>query len=60
MYWGKTTATGCNPIAVNNNSIQFNSIYLYAKLNTPEANYKVSRGKIMGTVRSKKVSENKY
>jgi hypothetical protein len=20
MYWGKTTATGCNPIAVNNNN----------------------------------------
>jgi hypothetical protein len=41
-----------------NNSIQFNSIYLCAKLNSPEANYKVSRGKKMGRVISKKVSEN--
>jgi hypothetical protein len=40
------------------NSIQFNSIYLCAKLNNPEANYKVSTGKKMGSVRSKKVSEN--
>jgi hypothetical protein len=38
--------------------IQFNSIYLCAKLNSPEANYKVSTGKKMGRVRSKKVSEN--
>jgi hypothetical protein len=32
MYWGKTTATGCNPIAANNNnnnSIQFNSIQFF-------------------------------
>jgi hypothetical protein len=42
----------------NNNKIQFNSIYLCAKLNSPEANYKVSTGKKMGRVRSKKVSEN--
>jgi hypothetical protein len=35
--------------------IQFNSIYLCAKLNSPEANYKVSTGKKMGRVRSKKV-----
>jgi hypothetical protein len=41
-----------------NNSIKFNSIYLCAKLNSPEANYKVSTGKIMRRVRSKKVSEN--
>jgi hypothetical protein len=40
------------------NSIQFNSIYLYAKLNSPEANYKVSTGKKMRRVRSKKISEN--
>jgi hypothetical protein len=38
--------------------IQFNSIYLCAKLNSPEANYKVSTGKKMGRVRSKKESEN--
>jgi hypothetical protein len=38
--------------------IQFNSIYLRAKLNSPEANYKVSTGKKMGRVRSKKESEN--
>jgi hypothetical protein len=38
--------------------IQFNSISLCAKLNSPEANYKVSTGKKMGRVRSKKVSEN--
>jgi hypothetical protein len=38
--------------------IQFNSIYLCAKLNGPEANYKVSTGKKMERVRSKKVSEN--
>jgi hypothetical protein len=38
--------------------IQFNSIYLCAKLNSPQANYKVSTGKKMGRVRSKKVSEN--
>jgi hypothetical protein len=38
--------------------IQFNSIYLCAKLNSPEANYKVSTGKKIGRVRSKKVSEN--
>jgi hypothetical protein len=38
--------------------IQFNSIYLCAKLNSPEANYKVSIGKKMGRVRSKKASEN--
>jgi hypothetical protein len=42
----------------NNNSIQFNSIYLCVKLNSPEANYKVSTGKKMGRVRSKKISEN--
>jgi hypothetical protein len=42
----------------NNNSIQFNSIYLCAKLNSPEANYKVSTGKKMGRVRSKKATEN--
>jgi hypothetical protein len=42
----------------NNNSFNlFNSIYLCAKLNSPEANYKVSTGKKMGRVRSKKVSE---
>jgi hypothetical protein len=29
---------------------QFNSIYLCAKLNSPEANYKVSTGKKMGRV----------
>jgi hypothetical protein len=39
-------------------SIQLNSIYLCAKLNSPEANYKVSTGKKMGRVRSKKVNEN--
>jgi hypothetical protein len=38
--------------------IQFNSIYLCGKLNSPEANYKVSTGKKMGRVRSKNVSEN--
>jgi hypothetical protein len=38
--------------------IQFNSIYLCAKLNSPEANYKVSTGKKTGRVRSKKVIEN--
>jgi hypothetical protein len=38
--------------------IQFNSIYLCAKLNSSEANYKVSTGKKMGRVRSKKESEN--
>jgi hypothetical protein len=38
------------------NSIQFNSIYLCAKLNSPEANYKVSTGKKMGRVRSKNVN----
>jgi hypothetical protein len=31
---------------------QFNSIYLCSKLNSPEANYKVSTGKKMGRVRS--------
>jgi hypothetical protein len=31
--------------------IQFNSIYLCAKLNSPEANYKVSTGKKMRRVR---------
>jgi hypothetical protein len=36
------------------NSIKFNSIYLCAKLNSPEANYKVSTGKKMGRVRSKR------
>jgi hypothetical protein len=40
--------------------IQFNSIYLCAELNSPEANYKVSTGKKMGRVRSKKVSENNH
>jgi uncharacterized membrane protein len=34
--------------------IQFNSIYLCAKLNSPEANYKASTGMKMGRVRSKK------
>jgi hypothetical protein len=38
--------------------IQFNSIYLCAKLNSPEDNYKVSTGKKMRRIRSKKVSEN--
>jgi hypothetical protein len=38
-------------------TIQFNSIYLCAKLNSPVANYKVSTGKKMRRVRSKKVSE---
>jgi hypothetical protein len=38
--------------------IQFNPIYLCAKLNSPETNYKVSTAKKMGRVRSKKVSEN--
>jgi hypothetical protein len=38
--------------------IQFNAIYLCAKLNSPEANYKVSTGKKMGRVRRKKESEN--
>jgi hypothetical protein len=33
--------------------IQFNSIYLCAKLNSPEANYKVSTGKKMRRVRRK-------
>jgi hypothetical protein len=48
-----------HPFAVKiNNSIKFNSIYLCAKLNSPEARYKVSTGKKMGRVRSKKVSEN--
>jgi hypothetical protein len=41
----------------NNNSVKFYSIYLCAKLNSPEANYKVSKGKKMRRVRSKKVSE---
>jgi hypothetical protein len=36
----------------------FNSIYECAKLNSPEANYKVSTGKKVARVRSKKVSEN--
>jgi hypothetical protein len=40
------------------NSIQFNSIYLCVKLNSLEANYKVSTGNKMGRVRSKKVCEN--
>jgi hypothetical protein len=31
--------------------IKFNSIYLCAKLNSPEANYKVSTGKKMRRVR---------
>jgi hypothetical protein len=38
--------------------ILFNSIYLCAKLNSPEASYKVSTGKKMGRVRRKKASEN--
>jgi hypothetical protein len=42
----------------NNNNNNNNSIYLCAKLNSPGANYKVSTGKKMGRVRSKKVSEN--
>jgi hypothetical protein len=33
-------------------------MYLCAKLNSPEANYKVSTGKKMRRVASKKVSEN--
>jgi hypothetical protein len=33
--------------------IQFNSIYLCAKLNSPEANYKVSTGRKMRRVRRK-------
>jgi hypothetical protein len=33
-------------------------MYLCAKLNSSEANYKVSTGNKMGRVRSKKVSEN--
>jgi hypothetical protein len=45
-------------IAFNNNSVQFNSFYLCAKLNSPEANYKVGTGKKMGSARSKKPSEN--
>jgi hypothetical protein len=36
--------------------IQFNSIYLCTKLNSPEANYKVSTGKKMRRVR--RISEN--
>jgi hypothetical protein len=36
----------------------FNSIYLCAKLNSSEANYKISTGKKMGRVRNKKISEN--
>jgi hypothetical protein len=40
---------GNNSLAVqlnnNSNSIKFNSIYLCAKLNSPEANYKASTGK---------------
>jgi hypothetical protein len=36
----------------------FNSIYLCAKLNNSEANYKVSTDKKMGRVSSKKASEN--
>jgi hypothetical protein len=39
--------------AVSRPIIQFNSIYLCAKLNSPEANYKVSTGKEMGRVRKK-------
>jgi hypothetical protein len=38
-------------------SLPFNSIkfvYLCSKLNSPEANYKVSTGKKMGRVRSKR------
>jgi hypothetical protein len=50
-----TTTNNNNNI---NNSIQSNSIYLCAKLNSPEANYKVSTVKNMGRVRSKKVSQN--
>jgi hypothetical protein len=47
---------GCFPriIIIQFNSIQF---YLCAKLNSPEANYKISTNKKMGRVRSKKVSE---
>jgi hypothetical protein len=39
-------------------NIQFNSIYSRANLNSLEVNYKVSTGKKMGRVRSKKASEN--
>jgi hypothetical protein len=56
MYWGKTTATGCNPTAVSNNSIQFN--LFMCKTYQPRGQYKVSTGKKMRRVRSKKVSEN--
>jgi hypothetical protein len=45
-------------ILIITSSVQFNSIYLCAKLNSPEANYKVSTGKKMGRVRRKKESEN--
>jgi hypothetical protein len=38
--------------------IQFIPVYLCAKLNSPEANYKASTGKKMRRVRSKKESEN--
>jgi hypothetical protein len=44
----------CGKSAVINDAviiIQFNSIYLCAKLNSPEANYKVSTGKKMRRVR---------
>jgi hypothetical protein len=41
----KAQQNGCR--GTNNNSIQFNSIYLCAKLNSPEANYKVSTGNKM-------------
>jgi hypothetical protein len=40
------------------NNFNFNSIYLCAKFNNPEANYKVSTGKKIGRVRSENVSEN--
>jgi hypothetical protein len=41
-------------IIIQFNSIQFNSIYLCAKLNSPEANYKVSTGKKMRRVKRNK------
>jgi hypothetical protein len=53
-----TTTTTTTTTNNNNNNNDNNSIYLCAKLNSPEANYKVSTGKKMGRIRSKKVSEN--
>jgi hypothetical protein len=34
MYWGKTTATGCNPIAVNNSNNNNNRRTLFYNLRT--------------------------